>query len=200
TVAAAPAQQVTLAGDEVPDRDLGHTRTDLDHLTAELVAHHQGRPDCLLRPLVPGLDVQVGAAQAGGRDLDQHVPVPDRRLRNLGQLQTRVRPRLDQCLHPPASLPQCRPLPGAGPRNGTLPGTAGCRDTPAVATDCSQSRRSGQPTRSSPIGPQPSPATWCETICGVAARYCGNSCCIVAKCGESTCGPAPSSVNASIST
>src|SRR5690606_13226850 len=57
-----------------------------------------------------------------------------------------------------------------------------------------------QSTCSSPMGPHPSPSTWWETICGVAVKYCGNSCCIAAKWSELTCGPAPSSVNASIST
>ena len=80
-VAAATAHEVALAADEVTGREVVDVRSDLDDLAHELVADDHRHRDRALRPGVPGADVQVGAADAGALDADQHVVDADLRLR-----------------------------------------------------------------------------------------------------------------------
>ena len=72
-VAAGAAHDVTLAGDQVADAHVAHTRTHGDDLAAELVADDERRRDGAGGPVVPRLDVQVGAADAGAQHPDQHI-------------------------------------------------------------------------------------------------------------------------------
>ena len=64
-VAAAPADDVALAADEVADLEVADVRADLDDLADELVPDHQRHRNRPLRPRVPVVDVQVGAADPG---------------------------------------------------------------------------------------------------------------------------------------
>ena len=67
----------------------------------ELVAHDQGHRDRLLRPGVPVVDVQIGAADAGLQDADQDIVDAGLGDRDLLQPQARFGPALDQGLHRP---------------------------------------------------------------------------------------------------
>ena len=78
-VAAAAADHVPLAADDLADVEVLDVRADLDDLADELVADHHRHRDRLLRPGVPGLDVHVGAADPGAQHLDQHVVDADPR-------------------------------------------------------------------------------------------------------------------------
>ena len=90
---------------------------DLDHRAGELVPHRlrDARADPALRPLVPLVDVDVGAADRRGRDLDQRLVRSDDRDRHLPQLRPFARGRLDDRPHllrhtpPPASDAASRP-------------------------------------------------------------------------------------------
>src|SRR5215210_1723622 len=98
-VATSTADQMALPADQVTDGHIGHRRADVHHLTGEFVADRDWwvqRPAC---PLIPALDVQVGAADAGGLDLDKHVTEADFRDRHLCQLQPRSRLGLDERAH-----------------------------------------------------------------------------------------------------
>ena len=64
-VAAAAADDVPLAADEVARLEVGDVRADLDDLADELVADDERHRDRLLRPGVPLVDVEVGAADPG---------------------------------------------------------------------------------------------------------------------------------------
>src|SRR5262245_28216506 len=64
-VAAVSADQVILAADQVTDGDVADADACLDHLAGELVPGDQPDRHVLLRPVVPVLDVQVGATQTG---------------------------------------------------------------------------------------------------------------------------------------
>ena len=77
-VATPTADQVSLAADQIAYRNVADARTDLDNLAGELMAHRHRRLQSPLRPLVPRLDMQVGAANSRRPDLDQHIPCPDR--------------------------------------------------------------------------------------------------------------------------
>ena len=64
-MAAATADDVTFAADEVARREVLDVGADLDDLADELVADESGGWIVVLGPGVPRLDVQVGAADAG---------------------------------------------------------------------------------------------------------------------------------------
>ena len=66
-VAAAAADDVPLAADDVAGREVVDVGADLDDLADELVADHHRHRDRLLRPGVPVVDVHVGAADAGAQ-------------------------------------------------------------------------------------------------------------------------------------
>ena len=84
-IAATPADDVPLAADDVADVEVLDVRADLDDLADELVADDHRHRDRLLGPGVPVVDVQVGAADAGPQDLDEHVVDADLRDRHFFQ-------------------------------------------------------------------------------------------------------------------
>ena len=65
----------------------------------EFMASHHRHRHRLLRPLVPIVDVDVGTADRGFPDLDQHVVRADLRYRNLFHPYARLGLCLDQRLH-----------------------------------------------------------------------------------------------------
>ena len=88
-VATAPADDVALAADQVAYLEVVDVGADLDDLADELVADHQRHRDRRLRPGVPGVDMEVGAADAGLLDPDQDVVDADRGLGNVAQGEAR---------------------------------------------------------------------------------------------------------------
>ena len=95
TVAALAARDVALGADDLAGVDGGDTLTELDDLADELVADDQRGMDGVLGPLVPAVDVQVGAADPCTEDADQHLTRARLRLRYVLQPQ----PRLCLCFH-----------------------------------------------------------------------------------------------------
>ena len=72
-VAAAAARDVAFRADDLAWVDRRHVFAELDDLTDELVADDQRRLDRVLRPLVPRVDVKVGAADSGAENTDQDL-------------------------------------------------------------------------------------------------------------------------------
>ena len=68
---------------------------DFKDFTDELVPNDQRHGNGPLRPGIPLVDVQVGAADAGAVDANQNIIDADRRLRHIGQPQTRLGPAFD---------------------------------------------------------------------------------------------------------
>src|SRR5688572_11921462 len=83
-IAAEAAGQVAFAGDTVAHREAPHFAAHVDDAAVVLVAHGHGHGNGLLRPCIPVIDVHVGAADRGLRDLDEHVVGTD--LRHLDVL------------------------------------------------------------------------------------------------------------------
>src|SRR5581483_1799559 len=108
-VAAGTADHVALAADQVADRDVGDVGGGADHLADELVPDDQRYSHVLLRPAVPRLDVQVGAADAGAQDADEHFAVAGYRLGYVLQPQAGLRMRLDQSPHTASLVIRTRP-------------------------------------------------------------------------------------------
>src|SRR6266853_1265110 len=98
-VAAAPTDDVPLGSHDLAGVDRRHSITQLHNLADELVADDQRGMDRRLGPLVPGLDVQVGAADARAHDADQHLAGTGLRIGYVPQPQARRRLRFDERLH-----------------------------------------------------------------------------------------------------
>ena len=76
-VAAVAAGDVAFAGDAIADGEAAHFLADGDHLSHILVTDHHGHGYGLLGPLIPVVDVHVGAADGGLADLDQQIVVAE---------------------------------------------------------------------------------------------------------------------------
>src|SRR3954469_5115505 len=98
-VAAAAAHDVPLAADEIADLEAADVRAALHDLADELVPDHQRHRNRLLRPRVPVVDVQVGAADPGLAHPDQDVVDTDLRNGDVLERQARRSLRLDERLH-----------------------------------------------------------------------------------------------------
>jgi hypothetical protein len=86
TVATPSTYQVALTAYQIANRNIADARTDLDHFPAELMAHGYGWLESLPGPLVPRLDVQIGAADARRFDSDEHIARFDGGYRDIHQL------------------------------------------------------------------------------------------------------------------
>ena len=72
-VAAAAAHDVALGADQIAHGHLGDLRAELDDLADELVADHHRHRHVLGGPLIPRVDVQVGAADSGAEHPDEYL-------------------------------------------------------------------------------------------------------------------------------
>ena len=98
-VAAAPADHVALAGNDLPGVEVVDVVAHLDDFADEFVADHHRHRYCLRRPLVPLVDMQVGAADRCFLYLDQNVVEAGFRLRDVFHPDALAGFALDQCFH-----------------------------------------------------------------------------------------------------
>ena len=98
-VATAPADDVPFAAHTLAGREAGDVRAHLDDLAHELVADHERDRDRPLRPRVPAVDVDVGAADPRRADPDEHVVDPDLGLGDVLEPDPRLGAALDERLH-----------------------------------------------------------------------------------------------------
>ncbi|CAM5629473.1 hypothetical protein RLIN73S_05304 [Rhodanobacter lindaniclasticus] len=98
-VAAVAADDVAFGGDAVADLVAGDAGADLHDAADELVADGEARLDRALAPLVPLVDVQVGAADGGFLDPDQHFVGTDLGHRHLFHPDALFGLALDQGFH-----------------------------------------------------------------------------------------------------
>src|SRR5689334_24431488 len=69
-----PALAERIERDVIAHLEAVRSRADLDHLTRRLMAEHRGQaPDRAFGAQLPFIDMQVGAADAAGTDLDQKL-------------------------------------------------------------------------------------------------------------------------------
>ena len=93
------ADNVALAADDLADVEVLDVGADLDDLADKLVADHHRDRDCPIRPGVPRLDVNVGAADPGAQHLDEHVVDPDPGHRHFIEPKPRLRLLFHQGQH-----------------------------------------------------------------------------------------------------
>ena len=98
-VAAAAADDMALAADDVAHREVADVRTHLDDLTHELVADRDRHGDRRLRPRVPAVDVEIGAADTRLAHADDDVVDPVLRLRDVLEPEPGAGVGLDERLH-----------------------------------------------------------------------------------------------------
>src|SRR4029079_9444940 len=89
-IAAGTAHDVTLAGYLIADPDVAHSGAHGDHLAAELMADDERRVHSAGGPVVPCLDVQVGAANASAQHPDLYFAGTRVRLGAPAQVSGRV--------------------------------------------------------------------------------------------------------------
>jgi hypothetical protein len=99
TVAAVAADDMALARDPLAQPVLGHRAPEIGDLAHELVADHHRNRHRSARPLVPVVDMHVGAADRALANPDQHVVGTDLGHRHLLHPDARLGSRLDQRLH-----------------------------------------------------------------------------------------------------
>src|SRR5205085_10786854 len=88
--------------------DAGHFVAKGRYLAAELVSGNQRRMDAVLRPAIPVVNVQVGAADGGDLDLDQDVGAPEGGDLYFANICARSSLRLDYRQH--RSSHDCLPM------------------------------------------------------------------------------------------
>jgi hypothetical protein len=99
TVAAMPANDVTLTGDEIAGSEAAHVIAyPLDDPDIFVPNDHRHR-DRFLRPRVPVVNVDVSAADRGFPDPDEYVVASDLRHRHFLQPQARLGTPFHQRLH-----------------------------------------------------------------------------------------------------
>ena len=97
-IAAAATDDMPLARDDHPRLVVVHIVADRDDLADEFVPDHHRHGDRLLRPFVPLIDVDVGAADGGALDADLDVVRPRLRLGHVFKPQSADRLALYQRL------------------------------------------------------------------------------------------------------
>ena len=98
-VPAVPADDVSLAANDLAGEEVLDLRSDLDDLADELMPHDHRHRDRLLRPRVPIVDMDIGPADAGAVDLDQAIGRPHIGHRHVFEPQTDLRVLLDEGFH-----------------------------------------------------------------------------------------------------
>ena len=83
----------------IADVNRGHQAPDLLDIAGELVAHDEWRFQSAAGPLVPRIDVDVGAADSSATNPDQDLVLSDRRLGDLHEIQPGTSRSLHQRSH-----------------------------------------------------------------------------------------------------
>ena len=99
TVAAPPADHVALAADDFTGKEVVHIFADVDDFADEFVADHHGHGNGFLRPGVPLVNVQVGAADAGAVHADEDIIDPALRIGDILQPEAGFGFRFDEGFH-----------------------------------------------------------------------------------------------------
>ena len=83
TVTTPAANDMPLSGHDIAGYKVVNVRPDRNDFTNELVADGHGNGNCPLRPLVPVVDVNIRAANAGPQHSDEHVVDADSGFGNV---------------------------------------------------------------------------------------------------------------------
>ncbi len=98
------AHDMPLTADNLPHVEIAHSGAHLCNLAHILMANHTRHRHMLLAPQIPVVNVQVGTADGGFENLDQHLIIFGHRDAHLAQFYALFRGHLDQCIHHTHSL------------------------------------------------------------------------------------------------
>jgi hypothetical protein len=82
-VSAMTANDMAFSAHHLPGKKVLHVGANFDNFADELVADDHRHGNGLLRPFIPFIDVNIGAANAGAVDADENVVDADFGLGNL---------------------------------------------------------------------------------------------------------------------
>ena len=99
TVAAAPADDVAFAAHDLAGEEVRHVHADGGDFPDELMPDDHRHGDRPLRPGVPFVNVEVGPADAGAIDADEHVVEAAFRFRHIFQPEAGFAFRFDEGFH-----------------------------------------------------------------------------------------------------
>ena len=130
TIAAAPADHVPFPADQIAGMKIRHVGSDFDNLSAEFMPDDQRHVNGGARPIVPVVDVQVGAANSRAQHANFDVVDAGFGLGNIFEPQASLGAALNEGFHsgcPPAlsvrfgkgtnsRMPAIRAPPASGPR------------------------------------------------------------------------------------
>ena len=98
-VAAMPANHVPLAAHQLADAEVTDVFADLNDFADELMPHHERHRHGFAGPVVPFVNVQIGAADAGAVHLDEDVIGRHPGLRHVLEPKSLSRLFFNECLH-----------------------------------------------------------------------------------------------------
>jgi hypothetical protein len=98
-VAAAAAHHMTLAADQFSDPEVGYIRAHRDDLAYKFVADDHRDPNGGLGPVIPFVDMKVGAANSGPKNADFDVIDAKLRFGNLFEPKATTRLTFYQRFH-----------------------------------------------------------------------------------------------------
>jgi hypothetical protein len=107
-IAATSADDVPFAADQFSGMEVVDVRTDLDNLANKLMPNNKWHGNCRLRPLIPVVNVDVGAANSREQHSNFDVIDPDLRFGNIFQPQSRFLAAFDKSFHNAHFLPSAR--------------------------------------------------------------------------------------------
>ena len=87
-IATVPTGDMPLARDAIADAKTANLLANSDHFTHILMTNHHRYRDRLLRPIIPIIDMHIGATDRCLTDLDHDVVMPQLRQWDIGHPDT----------------------------------------------------------------------------------------------------------------
>lgn len=107
-VATASTDHMSFAADNFTGMKVDNIRADLDDFAHELMTDNHWHGNSFLCPLVPIVDMDIGAANSGPIDTNQHVIDADCRFGHLVEPKPRFRLLLNKCFHGLRTFPRMK--------------------------------------------------------------------------------------------
>src|SRR5437588_3128168 len=98
-IAAAPADHVSLAADDLPRIKIRHIRAGFHDFAHKFESDYHWDRDGACRPIIPFINVEIGAANAGAMDSDEYVIDADTRFGNVFEPEARFGFGFDERFH-----------------------------------------------------------------------------------------------------
>src|SRR5207249_1037620 len=98
-IPASSTSHMTFATHQLAGMKVGHIGPNCNDFADEFVPNDHGHRDCVFGPLIPVVNVHIGAANSCHQDADLHIINTDLRLRHLFEPQTAGSFSFDESFH-----------------------------------------------------------------------------------------------------